>query len=86
MQESKDNTVALLEQYARNGKFAEPPADVSGDRFDVTYLSGSQEDCRQTPVQALAALLAELKEGDYNAITAYIARNQTHEDLCASCA
>ncbi len=81
VQESKDNTVALLEQYAKNGKFSEPTADVSGERFDLTYLSGSKQIAAKTPVQALAALLGELKEGDYNAITAYIARNKTHEDL-----
>ncbi len=81
VQESKDNTVALLEQYAKNGKFSEPAADVSGERFDLTYLSGSKLIAAKTPVQALAALLGELKEGDYNAITAYIARNKTHEDL-----
>ena len=81
VQESKDNTVALLEQYAKNGKFSEPTADVSGERFDLTYLSGSKQIAAKTPVQALAALLGELKQGDYNAITAYIARNKTHEDL-----
>ena len=41
VQESKDNTVALLAEYARNGKFDEPPANVEGPDFSVTYLSGS---------------------------------------------
>jgi transaldolase / glucose-6-phosphate isomerase len=81
VQESKDNTVALLEQYAKNGKFSEPAPDVSAEHFDVTYLSGSKTISAKNPVQALAALLGEMKAGDYNAITAYIARNETHEGL-----
>ncbi len=88
VQESKDNTVALLGQYAKNGSFDEPKADVEGDAFDVTYLSGSKDVLRQaqddkgmSPVQALAGLFAQLRPHDYNAITAYIARNETHASL-----
>lgn len=88
VQESKDNTVELLAQYARNGRFDEPKADVDGSDFDVTYLSGSrsilrqaQDDKAQNPVQALAGLFAQLRPHDYNAITAYIARNETHARL-----
>jgi transaldolase / glucose-6-phosphate isomerase len=81
VQESKDNTVALLEQYAKSGKFNEPPADVLGSHFDVTYLSGSRSIKATQPVPALAGLFAQLKPGDYNAITAYVARNETHEAL-----
>jgi hypothetical protein len=47
----------------------------------VTYLSGSRDIPRQTPVQALAGLFAQLRPHDYNAITAYIARNPTHAAL-----
>jgi transaldolase/glucose-6-phosphate isomerase len=100
VQESKDNTVALLAQYARTGSFDEPKADVEGPQFDVTYLSGnrilfvparsavlrearSAESMGQpkNPIEALAGLFAQLRPGDYNAITAYVARNATHEAL-----
>ncbi|HZY95680.1 MAG TPA: bifunctional transaldolase/phosoglucose isomerase [Candidatus Cybelea sp.] len=87
VQESKDNTVALLAQYARNGSFEEPKPDIQGPLFDVTYLSGSgmlrqaQHDKGRNPVQALAGLFAQLRPYDYNAITAYIARNLTHTAL-----
>jgi transaldolase / glucose-6-phosphate isomerase len=81
VQESKDNTVALLQEYARNGKFEEPKADVEGETFDVTYLSGSKSISAQNPTQALAGLFAQLRPHDYNAITAYIARNATHSEL-----
>jgi transaldolase/glucose-6-phosphate isomerase len=78
VQESKDNTVALLKQYAHNGSFEEPKPDVQGPAFDVTYLSGSRGISAQSPAQALAGLFAQLRPQDYNATTAYIARNATH--------
>jgi len=81
VQESKDNTVALLQQYAKNGSFDEPKANVDGPAFSVTYLSGSTDISAQTPTQALAGLFAQLRPHDYNAITAYIARNETHAAL-----
>jgi len=91
VQESKDNTVALLAEYARNGKFDEPKANVEGPDFSVTYLSGSfvlrqaQDDKgdkgAQNATQALAGLFGQLRLHDYNAITAYFARNATHTKL-----
>jgi transaldolase/glucose-6-phosphate isomerase len=81
VQESKDNTVALLAEYARNGKFDEPAANVEGPDFSVTYLSGSNAITAQNPTQALVSLFAQLRPHDYNAITAYIARNPTHVEL-----
>ncbi len=81
VQESKDHTVALLEQYAKNGKFDEPKADVEGTAFDVTYLSGSRAISAGNPTQALAGLFGQLRPHDYNAITAYVARNETHSTL-----
>jgi transaldolase/glucose-6-phosphate isomerase len=81
VQESKDNTVALLAQYARNGSFDEPKTDIAGDDFDITYLSGSRDISAKQPDEALAGLFAQLRPGDYNAITAYVARNETHAAL-----
>ncbi len=81
VQESKDNTVALLEKYSKEGRFDEPAANAKGGAFDVTFLSGSRDVHAQTPVTALAGLFAQLHAGDYTAITAYIARNERHEKL-----
>ena len=81
VQESKDNTVALLKEYAQKGSFEEPKPDVESPAFDITYLSGSREIRSQIPVPALAGLFAQMRPHDYNAITAYIARNHTHVDL-----
>ena len=81
VQESKDNTVALLAQYAKNGRFNEPKVDVDGPAFNLAYLSGSADISAQNPVQALAGLFAQLRPHDYNAITAYVARDETHAAL-----
>lgn len=78
VQESKDNTVALLKQYATKGSFDEPTPNVSDSAFDITFLSGSTGISAKTPVQALAGVFAQLRPHDYNAITAYIARNDNH--------
>jgi transaldolase/glucose-6-phosphate isomerase len=81
VQESKDNTVALLTEYAQKGSFDEPKANVANHAFDVSFLSGSESLPATTPVQALAGLFAQLRPHDYNAITAYIARNAEHVRL-----
>jgi transaldolase / glucose-6-phosphate isomerase len=81
VQESKDNTVALLKAYAQKGSFDEPTPSVQNHAFDVTYLSGSAGISARTPAQALAGLFAQLRPHDYNAITAYIARNAAHLEL-----
>jgi len=81
VQESKDNTVALLAEYAHRGSFDEPKADVENPKFDITYLAGSKSIRAQVPVAALSGLFAQMHPHDYAAITAYIARNQTHAAL-----
>ena len=81
VQESKDNTVALLQQYAQKGSFDEPKPDVESPKFDVTFLSGSKTIRAQVPVPALSGVFAQMRPHDYAAITAYIARNETHEGL-----
>ncbi len=81
VQESKDNTVALLAQYAQKGRFDEPVANAQGNDFDVTFLSGSRAVQAQTPVTALSGLFAQLRAHDYAAITAFIARNDRHGEL-----
>ena len=81
VQESKDNTVALLEQYKQKGKFDEPLPNVTGPAFDVTFLSGSASIKASNPAAALAGLFAQLQPHDYNAITAYVARNKQHAQL-----
>ncbi len=81
VQESKDNTVALLAQYHTTGKMDEPAANVEGSAFDVTFLAGSRSAKANDTTAALADVFAQLAPGDYVAICAYVARNATHTRL-----
>jgi transaldolase/glucose-6-phosphate isomerase len=81
VQESKDNTKTLLAQFAAKGSIDEPAANVDGPAFDVTYLSGSASLAVADTNGALAALLGQVTVGDYVALTAYVARNETNEAL-----
>ena len=81
VQESKDNTKALLEQYAKTGKIDEPEPDVKSDGMDVTFLPGSASLPASDVAAALAAFTQQTQAGDYVAITAYVARNEEHDRL-----
>ena len=81
VQESKDNTKSLLAQFAQKGTFDEPAVSVSGDAFDVTLLSGSSSVPSSGVAAALAGLFAQVHPHDYVALTAYVSRNETNEDL-----
>ncbi len=81
VQESKDNTVALLEAYRQSGRLNEPQPNVAGAHFDLTFLAGSANVGGGAPAHALGALLGEIVAGDYVAITAYLARNAEHAGL-----
>jgi len=81
VQESKDNTKALLAEYAGKGTIGEPAANVDGPAFDVTYLSGSSSLSASDANAALAGLLGQVTAGDYVALTAYIARNPKNEAM-----
>ncbi len=83
VQESKENTKAILEQFARTGKMVKPAITAHADAFDITLLSGSGTLHARTPAEAIGALLAGLKPPDYLAITAYIARDAAHEALAS---
>ena len=79
VQESKDNTKALLAQYEAKGSIDEPAPDVEGTAFDITYLAGSKDFAgAHTDAGALGAVFKQLVPGDYVAICAYIARDAKH--------
>ncbi len=81
VQESKDNTKALLAEYASKGSIDEPAANVDGNSFDITYLAGSKHLHASDTATALVELLAQVTAGDYVALTAYVARNDANEAL-----
>ena len=78
VQESKDNTKALLAQYASKGAFDQPKPAVTSHDFDLTFLSGSASIQANDPIAALGALFNEIKPGDYVAFCAYVERNDKH--------
>ncbi|HUZ49295.1 MAG TPA: bifunctional transaldolase/phosoglucose isomerase [Candidatus Dormibacteraeota bacterium] len=81
VQESKDNTKALLAQYLQTGSIDEPTTDVEAPAFDITLLSGSKGITTAGATATLSAVLSSLRAGDYEAICAYVARNERHETL-----
>ena len=85
VQESKDNTKALLGEYTTKGSFTEPTPEVTDAALEIAYLSGSKATRARDVRAALSSIFAQIKPGDYFAFTAYIARNDRHlknlEDL-----
>jgi transaldolase/glucose-6-phosphate isomerase len=79
VQESKDNTKALLAQYASKGSFDEPKPNVTSDAFDIVFLSGSKSITASDATTVLGSLFSEVKPHDYVAFSAYIERNGKHE-------
>jgi transaldolase/glucose-6-phosphate isomerase len=72
VQESKDNTKAVLDAYARTGRIDEPKNASTGADYDLAFLSGSNG------AKGVRDVLAQVRKSDYVAITAYIARNESH--------
>ena len=81
VQESKDNTKALLDTYHQSGTIPEPQPNVDGASFDVTYLSGSKNVEGGDVTAALRGIFDQIAPGDYVALCAYIARNERHSAL-----
>lgn len=81
VQESKDNTVRLLQEYAQKGSFSDPPPALTCESATITYLSGTPAVSARDFTGAFAEVLRTIKPGDYVAITAYIARDDKHHEL-----
>jgi transaldolase/glucose-6-phosphate isomerase len=79
VQESKDNTKALLQQYASKGSFDQPSPNVTSETLDITFLSGSKSINATDVTTALGSLFTEVKPGDYVAFCPYIERSDKHE-------
>jgi len=83
VQESKDNTKRLLAAFAGRGTFDEPEPRVrTGDAL-VYPLSGSRTAALGSDLHAaVAAIVAQMRPGDYVAFNAYVPMNaQTEEAL-----
>jgi transaldolase/glucose-6-phosphate isomerase len=73
VQESKDNTKRLLAEFASQGSFSEPEPRVRTDGALVVPLSGSRAAALGADLNAaVAAIVAQIKTGDYVAFNAYV--------------
>jgi len=80
VQESKDNTKRLLAEYLSAGKFTENQPKLSTPQAKVIPLAGSKSDALGSDLDsAVAAILAQVKPGDYVAFTAYFEMNEQHK-------
>ncbi len=81
VQESKDNTKRLLEDFKSRGSFAEPKPSVETSTANLIPLAGSTGvDLSGASLEsAIAKIAAQVKPGDYVAFTAYIERSPAHE-------
>ncbi len=83
VQESKDNTVRLLGDFAKNGKFAdETPIATEGDLAVYSYPGSTVSG--KTISEVISAHLASVKRGDYVAITQYIEETPAHDAVLQS--
>ena len=71
VQESKDNTKRLLEQYTSSGSMSGSGASPNASRISVS------------DADAIAALLAKVTKGDYVALTQYFGETIAREELIA---
>ncbi len=82
VQESKDNTKRVLEEYAKNGAFNEPKPAFKVDDVAVIPLGGSSSAKLGDGLSsALAAVFGQIKPGDYVAFNAYIPMTEAHQKL-----
>ncbi len=79
VQESKDLTNRLLDEYRSTGSLNDPPATLDKDEIRVIPLGGSRMLALGKDLQtALAALFGQVEAGDYVAINAYIDMDPEH--------
>lgn len=80
VQESKDNTKRLLGEYGERGSFGEANVEQTNDTAQVIPLAGSRDVALGGDLaSSVAAILGQVKAGDYVAFTAYVERNEAHE-------
>ncbi len=83
VQESKDNTKALLEEFKQNGKLSEQPLAAEGDGLKIYADEATLRALGTglTVADFIAAHLRRIKTGDYVALLAYIQETPEHEAL-----
>ncbi len=86
VQESKDNTKALLEDFKRDGSLPEQSLAAEGNGMKV-YTDDetiAELGANLTPAEFIAAHLRRVKAGDYVALLDYFLESDAHEALVQS--
>ncbi len=83
VQESKDNTKRILNEYVASGKIPQLPVVSSGSGLSVLTDDGNRKalGTASTPEAAIAAHLARIQKHDYFAITQYVEETAEIESL-----
>jgi transaldolase/glucose-6-phosphate isomerase len=83
VQESKDNTKLLLDEFKISGALPKEEALITEDGLTVYGLSGMKE-AQPTPASLLSLMsefVSGVKAGDYVALLAYIQETRAHDEL-----
>lgn len=80
VQESKDNTNALLKEYTTNGALPAQKPIVSADGLEIYTGDNGQATSHETIAAAVGAHLASVRAGDYIAVLAYIQETKEHDE------
>lgn len=84
VQESKDNTNKLLDEFKSNGALPEQQMIVAEGElkiYGVQHSAQASPGSTQTLTSAVAQHLARVKAGDYVALLAYIQETDAHDEL-----
>jgi transaldolase / glucose-6-phosphate isomerase len=83
VQESKDNTKALLEEFKQNGRLSEQPLVAEGDGLQIYADEATLRTLGAglSAAEFIAAHLRRIETGDYVALLAYIQETAEHEAL-----
>jgi transaldolase / glucose-6-phosphate isomerase len=82
VQESKDNTKRILEEFRKNGKLQEQDVVARSASATIYSSKGSRGPAGSgAPEDAIAALLAMVGKGDYVALTEYFAQTKQRDAL-----
>ena len=80
VQESKDNTRRLLDEFRSNGKLPQPPGIAAGNGIEV-YGAGLEAG---SPEEAMAGHLGRIRSGDYVGLMEFVAEDPKYDLLITS--
>lgn len=85
VQESKDNTVALLNGFKQNGALPEQEATITEDGFALYGWTMNLPNAEAISLNlCLKTFLQQIRDGDYVALLAYIQETDEHDQLLHS--